>query len=514
MRELFQTLIAELRGMWRFRWLAVGVAWLVCLLGWAVVLALPNSYESRATIYVDTSSALKPLLESLTVETDVLSRVELVTTAMLGRPQLERVARQTDVHLRAAGEHELDQVIAGMRSRITLGTPDRREPNLYEITYRDMNPKTAQDVVTNLLNTFVEDSLGVNRLDTQRAQDFLRQQLSDLEAELVASEQRLSDFKRENVGRMPGEGGDYFARLQSEMAALEKSQSELRLADRRRDTLQQQLTGEDPTTDAQTSLTVDIDNRIAQNEARLEELRLRFTDQHPDVIAVRQTLEQLREQKESALRQFSQSGLSGPVSENPVYQSIQIELSGVNVEIAALSERVATHQRKVNELRELIDVLPEVEAELARLNRDYDVKQAQYQSLLQRLEVAELSESADQTDDVKFRIIDPPLRPDVPVAPNRPLLLAGVLLGALGVGGGIAFLANQLRPVFSSRRILSQVTGFPVLGSVTAMRTRGRRRRHAFELGSFSVAVVALVAAFLVIFMFRGDASQLVQSLI
>ena len=79
MQETVRQVVAELKGSWRFRWIAVAAAWIVCLFGWLVVYALPDSYESEATVYVDTVSALRPLLEKMTVGSDVLSRVELVT---------------------------------------------------------------------------------------------------------------------------------------------------------------------------------------------------------------------------------------------------------------------------------------------------------------------------------------------------------------------------------------------------------------------------------------------------
>ena len=106
MQEFLRYLIGELKGAWRFRWFAVSAAWMISLIGWFVVYTLPDSFESEATVYVDTTSALKPLLDKLTVGTDVRSRVELVTTEMQGRPLLEKVARETDLHLRAESSSE------------------------------------------------------------------------------------------------------------------------------------------------------------------------------------------------------------------------------------------------------------------------------------------------------------------------------------------------------------------------------------------------------------------------
>ncbi len=129
MQEILRQIIAEIKGSWRFRWIAMAAAWLVCLLGWLLVYALPDRYESDATVYVDTTSALRPLLEKLTVGTDVLSRVELVTTAMLGRPLLEKVARETDFHLRSTSREEFDELISEMRRKIVIEHNARLDPN-------------------------------------------------------------------------------------------------------------------------------------------------------------------------------------------------------------------------------------------------------------------------------------------------------------------------------------------------------------------------------------------------
>ncbi len=514
MQEILRQIIAELKGSWRFRWIAVAAAWLICLLGWPIVYALPESYESEATVYVDTMSALRPLLEKMTVGSDVLSRVELVTTAMLGRPLLEKVARETDLYLRANSREEMDKLIVGMRSRISIENNPRVDPNLYVIRYRDESARTAQAVVTSMLNIFVEDSLGANRLGTQKAQDFLREELTKLEADLEKSEQELADFKKRNVGRMPGESGDYFARLQSGMEALDETQTTLQLAQRRRNALRQQLAGEQPMLGSSTGPQSELDERIAQNQTRLEELQLRFTDQHPDVISIKSVLAQLEGRKQEQLDELRAGDGAGIASDNPVFQNIQIELTNVNVEIDSLLAQEASQERRVQELRDLADVLPEVEAELKRLTRDYDVTQTQYQSLLQRLDVAELSESAEQSEEVQFRIIDPPLSPLDPSAPNRPLLLLGILIVGLGAGGGISFLGNQLRPVFHDSVALRQATGLPVLGSVTVMRTHERHASRIRQISAFGGAIIGLCLVFAVVLFLQESGSLLVRSLI
>jgi uncharacterized protein involved in exopolysaccharide biosynthesis len=173
MNELIRQVVSQIKGSWRFRWSALLVAWLLCIIGWAAVYLLPDSFESSATLYVDTTSTLEPLLETMTIESDVLSRVELVTKAVLGRPLLERVARETDLHLRAETPEDLDRLIVDMRSRVALRNDPRRDPNVWTIGFRDENPATAQSVVSSILNIFIEDSLSESRVDTEQAQAVL-----------------------------------------------------------------------------------------------------------------------------------------------------------------------------------------------------------------------------------------------------------------------------------------------------------------------------------------------------
>ena len=293
MHELVTSILGELKGSWRFRWHAMSVAWLTCILGWFIVLALPDSFESHASIYVNTSSPLWESLKGLATQNDILKRVAIEARSLQSRPELERVARKADLHLRATDAAQLDALISDVSANLSIKNDARRGPNLYRITFSDTDPAVAKSVVSIMMSQFMEDSLDATREDSQNMQTFYREQLSQLADELAESEQQLADFKKLNVGRMPDDRGDYFARLQSEMAALEQTQSKLRSATRRRESLLEQLSGNEPMIDPLSGAQSELDIRIQQNEARLEELQLRFTDLHPDVIAVKAILDEL-----------------------------------------------------------------------------------------------------------------------------------------------------------------------------------------------------------------------------
>jgi polysaccharide chain length determinant protein (PEP-CTERM system associated) len=363
----------------------------------------------------------------------------------------------------------------------------------------------AVRVVDTLLNAFVEDTLGASREDSENARQFLEEQVREYETRLTEAESRLAEFRRANFERLPGTEGGYFQSLQAETEALEQARKDLGLAVSRRDRILQRLRGEAPAAGDFGPTGDDQDNTLAQRireqEKRLEELMLRYTERHPDVVGVRENLARLRERRADELAALDELSGSGPIaSTNPVYQALQISLNEAEVEIATLETSLSDRQGRVARLQALVDEVPEVEAQLARLNRDYDVVQAQYQALLQSLERERLSRGAQQSERVEFRVMDPPVAGFQPAAPDRPRLLAMVLIGGLAVGGGLAFLLAQLRPVFLTADALRDATGFPVLGVVTMTRRAVRMAQRRLAILVFCLSGTSLVVAFAAVY--------------
>jgi polysaccharide chain length determinant protein (PEP-CTERM system associated) len=515
---LVNQVLDEVRSSWRFRWLALGLAVAIACVSWLLVFALPDRYEAMASVFVDTRTPLKPALQGLTVEQDVDSQLNFVRQSLLAGPQLQRVARDGGVlPSYSIDPRAQEQALTDMSNRIDISVHSasgrdediRTAGSVYRIVYQDRNRERALKVVGILLDTFVTQTLGGKREGSENAQQFLETQIKDYEKRLRAAEDRLADFKARHLGLMPTEQGGYFAQLQHEQSTVTDLKTKLAQAESRRATLMRQLHGDvaiaaaAPTDSARSNgpnSGLDTLSRIDAAQAHLDELLLRFTDQHPDVIAARQTLEDLKKRRAAEIDSLRQgdagAAATSRASSNPVYQSVQLALNQSDVDIADLNTELAQHEAKVGELKRLLDTAPQVEAEFAQLNRDYDVNKAQYTALLANLQKARLGERADSAGSIRFEVVQPPTAGLRPVWPIRPKLLAETLLAALAAGAALAYGMHYLRPVVSSGEALAKAIGVPVLGLVSVaypMRARTARRRDVLLI---SAATACLLVAF------------------
>ena len=539
MTPAFDHVFDEVRGAWRFRWIALITAFIVALIGWAVVFALPDRYEADARVFVDTRTALRPALQGLTIDQNVDAQINYVRQSLLEGPQLERIAKDagvlpptvTDERARARILNALsDRIVLGVFSAGTQGDERSTAGTIYTFHFTDGDRARSLRVVESLLNTFVEETLGGKREGSQQAQQFLETQIKDYEQRLSAAEDKLATFKKKNVGLMPSDQGGYFMQLQKEVDAAKKAESDLSVAMSRRDELAKQLhsdsvvsaAGGSGVTGARGNGGSDTLSRIQETQARLDELLLKYTDKHPDVIATRATLAELKQRRATELTNLQRGDASAIASSgagnNPVYQSMQLELNKVDVEIAALRRELAQHQATVADLRQRLNSAPQVEAEYQQLNRDYDVNKAQYTALLESYQKARLGERADNAGSVRFEVVLPPTSPLVPVFPKRVLLLGLVWLVALAVGGAIAYGLHTLRPILSSVRAVNRLTAFPVLGAVSVAFPTAEKKKMWRHVWRISAATACLVVALGVALVLNWSGARLtihaIQSLV
>ncbi len=504
MEEILRQAQTILRATWKHRRLGMLVAWVVGAVAAGIILRIPDRYEASARIFVDTQSILKPLMSGLAVQPNIEQQVMMLSRTLISRPNIEKLIRMADLDLNIKGKAEQEALIDNLSKTLKIQSVGR--DNLYTLSYQDPDPAKAQRVVQGLVSIFVESSLGSKRQDSDSARKFIEDQIRNYENKLQEAENRLKEFKLRNIDLQTGEGKTSVDRLSELTVMLSTSRLALREAQNSRDSLRRQIIGEEPVllpeapgADSGISLP-EIDGRIDTQKRNLDALLQRYTEQHPDVVGTRRLIKDLEEQKRQELvarKKFAANNPGSSISNNPVYQQLKISLAEAEANVASLQARVSEYEDRYKRLTDLMRTQPQLEAEFAQLNRDYDIHKKNYEQLVTRRESAELSGDLEAAGSVAdFRLIDPPRASQKPVAPNRMLLFPlGLLLG-LAAGLFTAFVASQVRPVFFEGKSLREATGLPLLGTVSLISNEARRLKERSSLRRFSLATAGLFAAY------------------
>ncbi len=521
MDELLRQLMIHVRGMWRRRWVGLGVAWLVAVVGVGVLYRTPDKYEATARVHVDTQSILKPLMSGLAVQPDVEQQINILSRTLISRPNIEKLIRMADLDLQVKTPRERERLIDELARTLQVRGGGRE--NLYMIAYRDSNRDEAKRVVQALLSIFVESSLGDQRKGADTARRFIEEQIRTYEKRLEEAENRVKEFKLKNMGLMGPDGRDYFAKMTALGEELSGARLALRAAEQSRDALKREVAGEDPVFLPESPAGAtgapavsELDARIDGLKCNLDELLRRYTEQHPDVVGTRRVLAQLEDEKRAEVEARRKAAAEKPAGKapplstatNPVFAQLRLALAESEANVAALRAKVGELEVRHKQLQAAASKLPQVEAELAQLNRDYEVQKRNYESLLARRESAALANQMDAaTGLADFRIIDPPTVAQNPVAPNRLVLLPGVLAAALGAGLFVSFVFSQVLPTFPDARSLRELTQRPVLGTVSLLNSPAvvaKRRRGLFMFAGGVAALVGMFATAMLYLSVRG----------
>jgi polysaccharide chain length determinant protein (PEP-CTERM system associated) len=514
MDEVIRQVKTFARGMWKYRWPGMALAWLVSMLGVVVVFKIPDQYEASARIYVDTQSILKPLMAGLTVQPNVEMQISMLSRTLISRPNLEKLIRMADVDLKTDSKMDQEALIERLQKDIRIMNTGR--DNLYSLVFRDNDQEKAKRVIQSLVSIFVESSLGASRKDSDQAKTFLNEQIKVYERKLEEAEARVKEFRIRNLEAAVGDGRDAPGRVIEFTNQLESAKLQLREAEQARDAAKAQLAaerGQGPESVTQSLLqesqvtvsTPEIDSRIDGLRRNLDALLQRYTDQHPDIIQGRRLLRDLEEQKKREVAELRRQAMNAPGARGagPQMSAAQQELTrmvaAAEVQVASLKARVTEFTARVATAREALKTSPAIEAEAAQLNRDYAIIKANYEALVSRRQSAVMSGELEVASGVAdFRLIDPPRVSPKPVAPNRLALLPLPLLAGLAAGLFLTFVASQLRPVFMDGGDLRTKTGLPVLGVVSVVLTDLERRRERMSLYRFVGASGGLVSVFVV----------------
>ena len=501
MDGLYDQLRIALHQVWRRRWLALAVAWGVAVLGWTVIALIPNSYESKARLFVQMQSIL-PNQIGITPDERNNQLLRLKQT-LTSSDNLVRVVRRTDLNSLVASDRDMAGVVAGLRARITItAQPDgaleiKATSNISGFS-NGQNARTAAGTVQGLIDLFQEQNLAGDRRETGQSLQFLDEELRRREVALQQAEQQRVEFEQRYMNVLPGAGSisDRMSAAQVELSNLDQ---QIAANTGAMNSMRAQLAATPQTIAGMGDSSSTATGQIAALEGQINRnMAQGYTESHPDIVYARQQIARLRPYAAAERRDGNTGGMP-----NPSYVSLRAMMAEREATLAASTARRAQLQGDLAQLTSRQSTEPGLAAEQTRLGHDYDVLKQQYDTLLASREQVRLRGDVQRsTSPISVNVVEPPSVSSAPAFPNRPIFLSVVLVLALGAGVAAAFVAGQLQTTFPTPQRLIQVTGLKVLGTVSEVVTaveRFRRRRQLFWLGGAGGALGAAYAVLMLV---------------
>jgi polysaccharide chain length determinant protein (PEP-CTERM system associated) len=497
--------LSDLQGIVRRRAkLVLGVALLVSLAAYWMAMALPNEYESYATVLVEPQSVDPDLVESGVPQSDLNRRLFLMAAQILSRPRLSRMIDEFDLYAEESNYLVRDEVIDLMRRQIRVApvipeleqqqqsTRAEIEIDQFQIFFRSKNPVVARNVAQELANDFIEEHISRRVQVSQKSVEFIESELSRLAAAIEKIEATVGEFKAANPGRLPEDMATNqrrLERLSSELAAARRSAVMGRSDEafyRSQSAAARELMG-----------SVSAEANTPAHRAQILELSLSdfkargFTDKHPDVVKAKSELQVLRAQ----IKGEEEGGVSGSYAElSAAAEAERARLRGVEAE-----EETARLERMAEAVRQLLNQTPQVAERLDGLEREYRHLFESYQDFSnRRLEASVQAQLERRQLGEQFRVLESAFVAPEPAAPNRKvIILIGMFFG-LALGGGLGIVLEAADASIHEARQLQASLNIPVLASIPQIwfetdRLRQRRARLRTAAAAAALCVFGLV---------------------
>lgn len=479
--DLPRPVIRYVVGLWRRRWVAVLGAWAAALALWFLIWLLPNKYESRAQVFVETETILQPVMNGVTARPDYDARVDVMRQQLLSRPNIEEVVYRSglDKTVKAGGDVErrvkMEGLIDWVGGAIRIDSPKDR---YFVITYQNSDREMARKVVDAVVNLLIEQDLGASLQDKEEARRLLDAEIRRYDARLKQNETAIAEFRRVHAEELSAVEGDS-RRADTLNAEVQRTSEQLANEQRQISTLKAIL--------AQTPRTSSGDE-LSQLKIQLAQLQSQYNDNYPDIQNLRARIRQL---------ESGAAGLPG----NPEYRRLAAELATSEAQVVSLKEREQQLRDEQASLAVTLGQAPAVQIELQRLDREKTQVEKQYNELLERRDRLALTTSLGAGGQgVEYKVFERPTAALRPVAPPRLLLILGAFVAALGSGAALALAMTFVDKTFSQTETLERKFGLPVLGSlstVSSAYTRALRKKDVRRLGGALAGLAALMLVYL-----------------
>jgi polysaccharide chain length determinant protein (PEP-CTERM system associated) len=497
-------------ALWnRRKWLGIVVFLLPFTAATAVIMALPDLYQSTALVMIERQQVPEAFVRA-TVTSELEIRLHTISQEILSRSRLESLISRMGLYsdLRGKAEEAVDRMRRDIRLELRGADANRGNTTTsFALSYRGRDPQTVATVTNTLASFYIEENLKARERQATGTAEFLKVQLNDAKRRLDEQEARMGELQRRYLGELPQQLQGNLATLESLNTQLRiNSDNQTRLAERR-----DQIAGQLAQAKLNSGGPEPDEVRLARLQQELVTLRIKYTDLWPDIIRIKDEIERL--QKDMAAPKPKPKPVAGPPT--PEVARLQDALGSVETELRLAKQDQTRLKQGISNYQARLDNAPKREQEYLDATRDYQGTKELYQTLSRKYDDALLAESMEQRlKGEQFRILDSALPSGTPAAPRRSRLLIASLALSLVLGAGAMVLAELLDTSFHSSRDLRAYTTVPILVNIPRIVTGAdlRRRRWRFRLAAVGVLVALVVVGGSSYFFAHGN-EQLAQLL-
>ncbi len=487
------------------RYILVGVFFVVASGIVAASYMMPKEYRAETVVLVESPSVQNPLADKASSQSSIQHRLRLIRQLLFNRASIDSVIKKLDLDVYVKNPLQYEALIDRIKKNLNTRVKGK---NLFQISYTGDDPRTVRDVVNALASQYIEDSLKSKRSATSISADFFNTQIQYYRKKLDEAETALKEFKERNSNLSSRRADVRLARIQSYQESLMDLKLRKRELEKRKELLNDQLSGKEPLTMA-IGTEEDDDSpaaRLHRLEGKLSLLLLKYTENYPEVVKTRAAIEELKKVLDGDAAENKDGAAAGGDTSaiNPVHLQLKNELMKIDAALATLSAREAEIQKEIAKLEVSLKDIPGEEKELIKLERDVKVYEGIYNTLISKYEETKIARELERREEpFIFKVVSPAVAPVRPAKPDRVLFIIFGLAAGLVAGVGAVFMVeNYLDTSFKNVDGLRESVDIPVLAAIPTIVTEGdRRRARKRDIFVFSAATVYVIGIFCLLLM-------------
>ena len=482
----------------KYKWhLAVSIP-ILSIIATVVILSLPSVYVSEGVIMVETQQIPVDFVQS-TIRNSAAQQIDTISQRVMTRDNLLEIAAKHNymgVREGNISPFAKNAILATLRSNIEVETTSARNGRVmvaigFRVRFSSEDPNVAQAIANDLVSLYLSENVKARTDRASETTAFLRGEAERIREELDKTEAAVVAFQQENEDALPENLQLYLDRREDLRLRLEDSKRDEKRLLEQKATLENQL---DLALENSGVVVSSGDNQenIDTLRRQYSELLLRLQPAHPDVVALKAQIEALEKGGPAPTEEESEG-------EDVVFSNTQMriksQISAADSEVETLLKQRKDLQERLEDTESRIAKIPQVERGFVSINRDYQATLAQYNTILERMQRAELAESLEEERKAeRFELLEHPILPVRPTKPDRKKLLVLGLGASFGLPFGIVLLLGFLDRSIRNATVLESISGQSPLISIpyitTAEETADYRKKLIRASGGITVALV------------------------